>query len=113
MIKKRKLRTGDWVKIRSKEEILRTLDREGRLQGMPFMPEMFAFCGQEHQVYKVAHKSCDYSALPFRTRRLRNTLHLATRCNGSAHGGCQAGCLLFWKEDWLTRPGEDGLVQTE
>ena len=25
------------------------------------------------------------------------------RCDGSAHGGCQAGCLLYWKEAWLTR----------
>ena len=23
------------------------------------------------------------------------------RCDGSAHGGCQAGCRLYWKEEWL------------
>ena len=34
-------------------------------------------------------------------------VHLGgTRCDGSAHGGCQAGCLLFWKEEWL-RPDAD------
>jgi hypothetical protein len=27
------------------------------------------------------------------------------RCTGSAHGGCQARCLLFWKEAWLEREG--------
>ena len=43
---KEKLRVGDWVEVRSKDEILQTLDRDGRLDGMPFMPEMFAFCGQ-------------------------------------------------------------------
>ena len=25
------------------------------------------------------------------------------RCDGSGHGGCQAGCLLYWKEAWLRR----------
>jgi len=29
------------------------------------------------------------------------TVHLDTRCDGSAHDGCQAGCLLYWKEEWL------------
>jgi hypothetical protein len=23
------------------------------------------------------------------------------RCDGSLHGGCQLGCMLFWKEAWL------------
>ena len=31
-------------------------------------------------------------------------MHLeALRCDGQAHGGCQAGCLLYWKEAWLKR----------
>jgi hypothetical protein len=96
-----KFRIGDWVEVRSKEEILRTLDDKGRLDGMPFMPEMLAFCGKKFQVYKLAHKTCDYTTNYFHTRRLKRTVHLATRCDGTAHGGCQAGCLLYWKEDWL------------
>jgi hypothetical protein len=98
---KRKLRVGDWVEVRSKEEILQTLDSDGRLEGMPFMPEMLAFCGQKFQVHKQAHKTCDYSVYPYCTRRLSRTVHLETRCGGEAHGGCQAGCLLYWKEAWL------------
>jgi hypothetical protein len=35
-----KLKTGDVVEVRSKEEILTTLDTHGTLAGMPFMPEM-------------------------------------------------------------------------
>lgn len=97
------LRVGDWVQIRSKEEILETLDHNGRLEGMPFMPEMLSFCGQKLQVHKIAHKTCDYSVYPFKTRRLARTVHLDTHCSGSAHGGCQADCLLYWKEDWLIR----------
>lgn len=98
--KTRKLKVGDLVEVRSKEEILRTLDVEGRLDGMPFMPEMFAFCGERFQVYKRAHKTCD-TVFPIRGRRLDQAVHLDTRCDGSAHGGCQAGCLIFWKNEWL------------
>ena len=50
---------GDWVEVRSKEEILETLDKNGRLDGLPFMPQMFKYCGQRFQVYKRTHKTCD------------------------------------------------------
>ena len=95
-----KLKVGDWVEVRSKEEILATLDAKGQLEGMPFMPEMFRFCGQRFQVYKRAHKTCD-TVFPVRGRYVHRGVHLKTRCDGSAHGGCQAGCLIFWKEAWL------------
>ena len=36
---------------------------------------------------------------------MTDAVHLeGVRCDGSAHGGCQAGCLIFWKESWLRRP---------
>jgi hypothetical protein len=101
-----KLRVGDWVEVRSKDEILSTLDSDGRLGGMPFMPEMFAFCGKKFQVYKRAHKTCD-TIFPVRGRRVDHAVHLETRCDGSAHGGCQASCLLFWKDAWLKPVNEN------
>jgi hypothetical protein len=66
---------------------------------MPFMPEMFRFCGQRLQIYKCAHKTCD--GISRESRRMARTVHLDTRCSGEAHGGCQSACLLFWKEEWL------------
>jgi hypothetical protein len=96
----KKLKVGDWVEVRSQGEILATLDSNSQLDGMPFMPEMFAFCGKRFQVYKRAHKTCD-TVFPVRGRRVADAVHLETRCDGSAHGGCQASCLLFWKMAWL------------
>ena len=52
-------KAGSWVGVRSKAEILRSLDRNGRLEKLPFMPEMFEYCGQRFRVYKRAHKTCD------------------------------------------------------
>jgi len=97
------LRVGDWVEVLSKEEILATLDADGRRDGLPFMPEMFHFCGRRLQVQKRAHKSCDYTTHPFRSRRIKQAVLLDTRCDGSAHGGCQAGCTILWKEAWFKR----------
>ena len=103
-----KLHAGDWVEVRRKEEILRTLDAHGCFEGMPFMPEMLAYCGQRFQVFRRAHKACD-TVFPIRSRRVTNAVHLDTRCSGQAHGGCQARCLLYWKDAWLKRvgPSED------
>src|SRR6516164_2600751 len=97
---RKKLKVGDWVEVRSSKEILRTLDEDGRLEGMPFMPEMFRYCGRALQVYKRAHKTCD-PFYPVSGRWVDRCVHLNLRCDGSAHDGCQAGCELFWKEAWL------------
>jgi hypothetical protein len=95
------LKAGDWVQVRSEPEILSTLDQEGKLEGMPFMPEMLQFCGRRVRVFKRADKTCD-TITTYQSRRLMNTVHLdGLRCDGCSHGGCEAGCLLFWKEAWL------------
>jgi hypothetical protein len=101
-----KLRAGDWVEVRSKSEILATLDKQGQLDGLPFMPEMFQYCGKRLRVYKRAHKTCD-TVNGCAGLRVASAIHLeGVRCDGQAHGGCQAECLVFWKEAWLKRAGE-------
>jgi hypothetical protein len=95
-------RTGDLVEVRSKEQILATLDEQGSLDGLPFMPEMFQFCGKRFRVRAVAHKTCETARQTWKGRRLRAAVHLDDlRCDGSAHGGCEAACTLFWKDSWL------------
>ena len=38
---------------------------------------------------------------------MANAVHLeGLRCDGEAYGGCQAGCLMFWKEAWLKRSNQ-------
>jgi hypothetical protein len=98
------VKAGDWVIVRSKEEILATLDARARFDGLPFQPEMFAFCGRRMRVAKSAHKTCDSSTHRTGGRRMYDAVHLeGARCDGSAHDGCQADCVFFWKEAWLKR----------
>lgn len=106
------LRKGQLVQVRSRQEILATLDDEGCLDGMPFMPEMLRFCGCRLRVAARAHKTCD-TVNKTGGVRVESAAHLEdARCDGAAHGGCQAACLLFWKEAWL-RPVEDGSLGAE
>jgi hypothetical protein len=97
------LRVGDLVEVRSEDEILATLDERGQLDDLPFMPEMRKFCGKRLRVQKVANKLCD-TMTGTGMRRMRDAVHLVeARCDGSAHGGCQTACSLYWKEAWLKR----------
>ena len=98
-------RAGDHVEIRSAAEILSTLDDFGMLDGVPFMPEMLPFVGQRFRVASRALKVC--SAIG--NTHMRGIVFLEQlRCDGSAHGGCQAQCRLFWKEEWLRPADESG-----
>ena len=98
-----KLAAGDWVQVRPAQEILETLDARGQLERMPFMPEMLQFCGRRFRVVSRAHKTCD-TVNGTGGRSLERSVHLeGLRCDGSSHGGCDAGCLLFWKTAWLER----------
>jgi hypothetical protein len=100
------LRPGELARVRSAAEIFATLDDCGTLDGLPFMPEMAKYCGQVFTVAQRADKTCAGDGV---VRRMHDTVHLRNlRCDGSAHGGCQAACLVFWKEAWLERVENGG-----
>jgi hypothetical protein len=106
-MKSEELYRGDIVEVKSPSEILSTLDESGALAGLPFMPEMAAYCGRRFRVDRRADKVCDtvkYTG----SRRVPNAVLLEDlRCNGSAHRGCQAECRIFWKDAWLRKVAPD------
>jgi hypothetical protein len=106
-----KLRPGDVVEVRSAQEILRTLDTDASTEAMPFMPEMLQFVGKRFTVSRRVEKTCDTAGNTATSRRMERTVYLDDlRCDGSAHGGCQAGCRIYWKEEWLRPVGEGSSV---
>jgi hypothetical protein len=102
-----RLRPGEWVRVRPYAEIARTLDADGRLDGLPFMPEMLPYCGQRFQVFRRVEKIHDYfSPAGSHLRRMQDAVLLdELRCDGGRHGGCQAACQIIWKEAWLVPDG--------
>ncbi|MGB9069865.1 MAG: hypothetical protein WCC21_14945 [Candidatus Acidiferrales bacterium] len=100
------------MEVRSQAEVLATLDDRGRLENLAFMPEMLQYCGNRYRVFKRADKTCEYTQ-GWSIRRMKDSVHLeGLRCDGTGHDGCQAGCLIFWKEAWLKR-AENNFVATE
>ncbi len=103
-----KLRKGDVVEVRTAAEILATLDDRGELDALPFMPEMVAMCGRRFTVAARTERICDTITGGWGSRSMADTVMLdAATCDGSGHGGCGAACLIYWKEAWLRRVGDD------
>jgi len=96
-------RPGDLVEVRSWAEIAATLDGNGTLEKLPFMPEMLLYSGRQFRVSRQAFKTCvDDQEM----RQLGGTVLLEeVRCDGKSHGGCGKACLIFWKEAWLKPAG--------
>jgi hypothetical protein len=105
----RRLRPGDTVEVRPPAEILASLGDDGALDGTPFMPEMLQHIGRRFTVSSRVEKICDTIASTG-SLRMRDTVYLEDlRCDGSGHGGCQAGCRIYWKEAWLRRVDGDSV----
>lgn len=95
------LQPGEWVKIKSFEEIKRTLDQKGRFRGLVFTPEMAKHCGKTYQVYKRLELMFDeYHKTQ---RRVSNTVLLKDVVCEGAGLGCHRSCFLYWREAWLSR----------
>lgn len=112
-----RLRAGDTVVVRPFREILATLDADGTLGGLPFMPEMLECCGKSFRVERRVEKTCIDAAPPSRGMRRFPAGDVVVlegpRCSGDAHDGCRRTCKVFWKEAWLapaaaTTPSGDG-----
>ena len=96
------LKPGEFVEVKSKEEILATLDSMGRNRGLYFTPEMVKHCGKRFRVLKQLSKMINEKTGEMRT--IVNTVLLeGSICDGKAHGGCQRLCYCLWREIWLRR----------
>jgi hypothetical protein len=111
-------RTGDWAQIKSPLEIAQTLDANGMLNGMPFMPEMLELCGRTFQIARRAEKTCiEYPGGGYKIRQFLNedtVLLEEIRCSGKYHGDCQRACMIFWNTAWLRKVnGQQATIQPD
>ena len=90
---------GQLVRVRTEHEIASTLDRDWKLDGLLFTPEMARYCGRTLRVFRRANKTCVEGHC---LKRMNSTVLLEdVRCDGASHDDCQRNCLHFWKEAWL------------
>jgi hypothetical protein len=96
---------GDRVRIRSKEQILATLNEKNKLEGCFFMQEMFNYCGKEYKVIRKVENFFDEAAMEMRKARTTYLLE-GLHCSGKLTGyvtKCDRNCYSFWKEAWLEK----------
>src|SRR5215472_6504197 len=99
-----RFRPGDLVEVRAPEEILQTLDTDGTLDQLPFMPEMLRFCGRRFHVSQRVVMTCASGMNWPRGFKIDDVVTLDdVRCSGDAHDGCQKACMVFWREAWLRK----------
>ena len=104
-LKARAFRAGDRVRVRSFAEIATTLDAEGALDGLPFLPEMARYCGRAFTVRRRVDKLIQ-EGVGSSMRRIRDVVLLdGTICDGAAHGDCRRACFPLWKTAWLESGG--------
>jgi hypothetical protein len=105
-----RLRPGDLVEVKTPDEILQTLDAQGAVDHLPFMPEMVEFCGRRFRVARRVVKTCFTGTVS--TMRVFESHDVVTleglRCSGAAHDGCQKACTIFWREGWLRKVDDAG-----
>ena len=94
---------GEWVQVRSIEEINETLDGTQRYKGLYFMPDMERCCGGRFRVYKKVTTIKLEATGEIRLLRSPTVFLEGVYCNGERHGGCDRACFHFWREAWLER----------
>jgi hypothetical protein len=100
------LQPGEWVQVRSIEEISATLDESRKYKGLYFMPEMEKFCGKKFKVFKKVEIIKLESTGELRKLRSPSVFLEGVYCNGERHDGCDRSCFHFWREVWLKRVNE-------
>ena len=113
-MKQTDIKNGDLVEILNSTEIKNTLDENGCLDKLPFMPEMAKFCGKRFVVKKKFEQFCfDGASLCGKESAIRefrnNDVYKLNnlRCSGHYHGNCKKGCTLFWKKAWMRKINPD------
>jgi hypothetical protein len=101
------LAAGDRVRVKSHEEIMATLNAEGRFQGLSYTPAMKKHCGGTYAVFKRVDLVFDERR--WKLSKIRNVVLLeGVYCDGAGGpgkewDGCDRSCFIWWKEGWLER----------
>ncbi|MEN6582189.1 MAG: hypothetical protein ABFD54_07035 [Armatimonadota bacterium] len=96
------LAPGDIVEVRSKEEILATLNRKARCRGLAFVGSMVRYCEGRYRVLDRVSRLIDERSNTMREVSDGVILEDVT-CTGEAYGGCPRQCYWLWRECWLKK----------
>jgi len=97
------LKPGELVRVKTKPEIVSTLDGNNSNRGLAFDPEMAWYCGREARVLRRVERIIDErTGKLLRIKRACVVLEGVT-CRGAYHRCCPRADYPYWREIWLER----------
>lgn len=100
------LQPGEWVRVRSREEIGRTLNSRAAHRGLLFTHEMAQYCGQTFRVRSRVERLIDENTGRLMEMKVECISLEDVICKGHYTSGawfCAREHLPLWREDWLER----------
>jgi hypothetical protein len=100
------LQPNEFVRIKPKEEIMRTLDSKQLNRGMGFEEEMARSCGRTARVVRRVDRCIDEKTGQMLSMKNPCIILEGVLCEGVYHSNCPREFLPFWREIWLERVDE-------
>ena len=101
------LQVGEVVRIKSKDEIARTLDSKRLNRGLGFEEEMARSCGRTARVVRRVDRCIDDRTGRLLTMKNPCIVLEGVVCRGVYHDNCPREFVPFWREIWLERVDTD------
>jgi len=101
-----RFREGEWVRVKSTDEIRATLDGANALRGLLFLDSQWSYCARTYRVDRVLRRLRDDQR---RFRPVSRTVALdGVTCDGlDGTGGCGRSCSLYFRDEWLEPSSEE------
>jgi hypothetical protein len=102
------LQPGEWVRVKSVEEIIETISPDNRNRGLTFDREMLKYCGRTAQVLRRVDHIIDEATGRMLTMKTPCIVLADVVCTSDYHRNCPRGIYPYWREIWLERvPGRE------
>jgi hypothetical protein len=97
------LQPGELVEVRSKEEIMATLDKDQKNRGLWFDSEMLPYCGGIYRVLRRVHRIVDEKTGKLVSMKNPCIVLEGVVCKSDYHRLCPRAIYPYWRESWLKR----------
>lgn len=102
-----KFQTGETVKIKSRDEIVKSLNpATNALDGCLFTEQMWDYCGHQYRILKEVNAI--FNEHRQRTFKTKSNIYILEGliCDGKEQSfshNCDHSCFLLWNEGWLEK----------
>ncbi len=108
------LKPGEWVEVKSTEEILRTITRNGFNRGMRYDMEMSQYAGERHRVQMRVERLINEQTgkmMQMKSACIQlEDVYCRARCT-PLRLGCPRASNTYWREIWLRRVDGPGVAE--